>query len=102
MLERWKSATLRSQLVAIMMALLLVALAVTGAGALTLLRGYLEGQVDGKLQAAVSAAQSQRSISPIANPAVPTDYTVTLYYPGTAPDPIDDKGARPDIASHLR
>jgi two-component system OmpR family sensor kinase len=98
-LERWKSATLRSQLMAIMMALLLVALAVTGAVALTLLRGYLEGQVDDKLRAAVVAAQSQRSISPIANPAVPTDYTVTLFYPGTRPDPIDEKDARPDIAS---
>ncbi|APX01350.1 sensor histidine kinase [Arthrobacter sp. QXT-31] len=99
MLERWKSANLRSQLVAIMMALLLVALAVTGTGALTLLRGYLEGQVDDKLGAAVDAAQRQRSISPIANPAVPTDYTVTLYYPGAEASDLDDKDARPAIAS---
>ena len=82
-----------------MMALLLVALAVTGTGALTLLRGYLEGQLDDKLGAAVDAAQRQRSISPIANPVVPTDYTVTLYYPGAGPTPIDDKDDRPDIAS---
>ena len=95
--ERWKSANLRSQLVAIMMALLLVALAVTGTGALTLLRGFLEGQVDDKLGAAVSAAQRQRSISPIANPVVPTDYTVTLYYPGAAASDLDQKDNRPAI-----
>jgi two-component system, OmpR family, sensor kinase len=98
-LERWKSANLRSQLVAIMMALLLVALAVTGTGALTLLRGLLEGQVDDKLGAAVTVAQRQRSISPIANPVVPTDYTVTLYYPGAEASDLDDKDARPAIAS---
>jgi two-component system OmpR family sensor kinase len=83
-LERWKSANLRSQLVAIMMALLLVALAVTGAGTLTLLRGYLEGQVDGKLKAAVASIQEERSFSQliVPNPVVPTDYSVVVYYPG--------------------
>jgi two-component system, OmpR family, sensor kinase len=83
-LERWKSANLRSQLVAIMMALLLVALAVTGAGTLTLLRTYLEGQVDDKLGAAVDSIQEQRSFSQliVPNPVVPTDYSVVVYYPG--------------------
>ncbi len=66
------------------MALMLVALAVTGAGTLTLLRTYLEGQVDDKLQAAVQSAEQQRSFSQLhcAEPVVPTDYSVTVYYPG--------------------
>ncbi|MEN8583783.1 HAMP domain-containing sensor histidine kinase [Burkholderia sp. RS01] len=100
MLERWKSATLRSQLVAIMMALMLVALAVTGAGTLTLLRSYLEGQVDDKLKAAVESAEQERSFSQIAMPntSVPTDYSVVVYYPG-APGRVlgDSKDPRPDI-----
>ena len=99
MLERWKSATLRSQLVAIMMALMLVALAVTGAGTLTLLRSYLEGQVDDKLRAAVESAQRQRSFNQliVPNPVVPTDYTVTIYYPGATGSNLDGKSNRPDI-----
>ena len=58
MLHRWKSASLRSQLVAIMMALMLVALAVTGSGTLTLLHSYLQGQVDDKLKVAVNSVGS--------------------------------------------
>jgi two-component system, OmpR family, sensor kinase len=100
LLERWKSATLRSQLVAIMMALMLVALAVTGVGTLTLLRSFLEGQVDDKLRAAVESAEQQRSFSQliVPNPVVPTDYTVTVYYPGAEGRNLDGKTQhRPDI-----
>ena len=65
MLQRWKSASLRSQLVAIIMALLIVALTATGAGTLALLNSYLQGQVDDKLNAAVELASKQRSFTPL-------------------------------------
>ena len=82
-----------------MMALMLVALAVTGAGTLTLLRSYLEGQVDDKLRAAVESAQRQRSFNQliVPNPVVPTDYTVTIHYPGATGSNLDGKSNRPDI-----
>ena len=83
MLQRWKSASLRSQLVAIIMALLIVALTATGTGTLTLLHSYLVGQVDNKLYAAVSIAGKQRSFTPLQAPSpVPTDYSLTLFTPG--------------------
>ncbi|WP_426998323.1 ATP-binding protein [Pseudarthrobacter sp. N5] len=84
MLKRWKSASLRSQLVAIMMALLLVALAVTGTGTLTLVHSFLQGQVDDKLRAAVDLAHQQQSFSQLQAPnsSVPTDYSLLLYSPG--------------------
>ncbi|BCW43737.1 HAMP domain-containing sensor histidine kinase [Arthrobacter sp. StoSoilB5] len=87
MLQRWKSASLRSQLVAIIMGLLLLALAATGAGTLTLVKSYLQGQVDDKLKAAVALAQDQQSFDKLSepNPAVPTDYSLTLYVPGLSP-----------------
>jgi two-component system OmpR family sensor kinase len=102
LLERWKSASLRSQLVAIIMALLIVALTVTGAGTLTLLHSYLQGQVDDKLNAAVELAHNQRSFTPLQapNPMVPTDYSLILYTPGEAPYPFGgDAENRPDISS---
>ncbi|WP_251044908.1 cell wall metabolism sensor histidine kinase WalK [Arthrobacter sp. ISL-5] len=85
-----------------MMALMLVALAVTGAGTLTLLRSYLEGQVDDKLKAAVESAEQERSFSQIATPntSVPTDYSVVVYYPGAAGRVLSDtRDPRPDIDS---
>ncbi|MDR6986158.1 two-component system OmpR family sensor kinase [Paenarthrobacter nitroguajacolicus] len=96
MLQRWKSASLRSQLVAIIMGLLLLALAATGAGTLTLVKSYLQGQVDDKLKAAVALAQDQQSFVKLSQPnptapndsAVPTDYSLTLYVPGLDPYPF--------------
>ncbi len=87
MLQRWKSASLRSQLVAMIMALLIVALTATGAGTLTLLHSYLQGQVDQKLYAAVALASKQRSFTPLQSPGptVPTDYSLILYTPGEQP-----------------
>src|SRR5206468_1758852 len=77
----------RTQLVAIMMGLLLVALTATGAGTLTLVRSFLQGQVDDKLKAAVELARKQQSFDKLQepNPAVPTDYSSTLYTPGLPP-----------------
>lgn len=103
MLQRWKSASLRSQLVAIIMALLIVALTATGAATLTLLHSYLVGQVDNKLHAAVSIASKQRSFTPLQVPnpmVIPTDYSLILYAPGEDPEPFGgDPNARPDISS---
>ncbi|YCK80984.1 HAMP domain-containing histidine kinase [Arthrobacter sp. D3-18] len=108
MLLRWKSASLRSQLVAIIMGLLLLALAATGAGTLTLVKSYLQGQVDDKLKAAVALAQDQQSFDRLAQPnpatptdsAVPTDYSLTLYVPGLEPYPFGgSQSDRPAIAN---
>ncbi|WP_267277843.1 sensor histidine kinase [Arthrobacter sp. CDRTa11] len=102
MLHRWKSASLRSQLVAMIMALLIVALTVTGAGTLTLLHSYLQGQVDDKLNAAVNLASQQRSFTQLQtpNPMVLTDYSLTLFTPGQDPIPFGgDPDNRPDIKS---
>ncbi|MFJ6538075.1 sensor histidine kinase [Paenarthrobacter sp. NPDC091711] len=108
MLQRWKSASLRSQLVAIIMGLLLLALTATGAGTLTLVKSYLQGQVDDKLKAAVALAQDQQSFDKLAQPnpstptdtAVPTDYSLTLYVPGLDPYPFGgSQNDRPAIAN---
>ncbi|MGY2743654.1 ATP-binding protein [Arthrobacter sp. UYCu723] len=100
MLHRWKSASLRSQLVAIMTALMLVALTATGAGTLTLLHSYLQGQVDDKLKAAVDSVRQQKSFSQLQeqNPNIPTDYSLMLFSPGLPPYPFGgDKESHPDI-----
>lgn len=102
MLHRWKAASLRSQLVAIMMALMLVALTATGAGTLTLLHSFLQGQVDDKLRAAVDSAQRQQSFSQLQeqNSNVPTDYSLMLVTPGLQPYVFGgDKEDHPDITS---
>jgi two-component system OmpR family sensor kinase len=102
LLHRWKAASLRSQLVAIMMALMLVALTATGAGTLTLLHSFLQGQVDDKLRAAVVSAQRQQSFTQLQdqNSNVPTDYSLMLLTPGLPPYVFGgDKEDRPGIAS---
>lgn len=102
MARRWRAASLRSQLVAIMMALMLVALTATGAGTLALLHSFLQGQVDDKLKAAVETARQQQSFSQLQDqtPNVPTDYSLMLFSPG---QPVyvfgGSKGARPAIGS---
>lgn len=70
-----------------MMGLLLVALTATGAGTLTLVRSFLQGQVDDKLKAAVELARKQQSFDKLQepNPAVPTDYSLMLYAQGLPP-----------------
>jgi two-component system OmpR family sensor kinase len=108
LLQRWKSASLRSQLVAIIMGLLLLALVATGSGTLTLVKSYLQGQVDDKLKAAVALAQDQQSFDKLSQPnpttpadsAVPTDYSLTLYVPGLDPYPFGgSQSDRPAIAN---
>lgn len=102
MLERWKAASLRSQLVAMIMALLIVALTTTGAGTLALLHSYLQGQVDEKLYAAVDLASKQRSFTQLQapNPMVPTDYSLILFTPGEDPQLFGgDPQEHPDIST---
>jgi len=88
--------------VAMIMALLIVALTVTGAGTLTLLHSYLQGQVDDKLYAAVELAGKQRSFTQLQtpNPPVPTDYSLILFVPGQEPYPFGgDAEKHPDISA---
>ncbi|HSN36960.1 MAG TPA: two-component sensor histidine kinase, partial [Arthrobacter sp.] len=102
LLQRWQSASLRSQLVAIMTALMLVALTATGAGTMTLLHSYLQGQVDDKLRAAVASVRQQQSFSQlqVQNESIPTDYSLILFTPGQPPVPFGgDKALHPDITS---
>ncbi|MGX1162305.1 two-component system OmpR family sensor kinase [Arthrobacter sp. SLBN-100] len=87
---------------AMIMALLIVALTVTGAGTLALLHSYLQGQVDDKLYAAVELAGKQRSFTQLQtpNPPVPTDYSLILFVPGQDPYPFGgDAEKHPDISS---
>lgn len=86
---------------AMIMALLIVALTITGAGTLALLHSYLQAQVDDKLYAAVDLARKQRSFTPLQAPnMVPTDYSLTLFAPGEEPYPFGgDAANRPDISS---
>lgn len=84
------------------MALLIIALTVTGAGTLTLLHSYLQGQMDQKLYAAVDLAGKQRSFTQLQapNPSVPTDYSLILFVPGEEPYPFGgDAEKHPDISS---
>lgn len=84
------------------MALLAVALTVTGVGTLTMLNTYLVDQVDQKLNTAVDLARSQRSFTQLQapNPVVPTDYSLLVFSPGQEPVPIGgDPNDRPAIAS---
>ncbi|WP_310060938.1 sensor histidine kinase [Arthrobacter ginsengisoli] len=102
MLHRWQSASLRSQLVAIMTALMLVALTATGAATLTLLHSNLQGQVDDKLRAAVASVRQQQSFSQLQdkNESIPTDYSLILFTPGQPPLPFGgDRELHPDITS---
>jgi two-component system, OmpR family, sensor kinase len=88
--------------VAMTMALLIIALTVTGAGTLTLLHSYLQGQMDQKLYAAVDLAGKQRSFTQLQapNPSVPTDYSLILFVPGEDPYPFGgDPEKHPDISS---
>ncbi len=86
---------------AIIMALLIVALTATGAGTLTLLQSYLQGQVDDKLNAAIELAHKQRSFTQLqapTDPRVPTDYSLILFTPGEDPYLFGgDPNNRPDI-----
>ena len=83
------------------MALLIVALTVTGAGTLTLLHSYLQAQVDDKLVAAVDLARKQRSFTQLQapNPMVPTEYSLILFVPGQDPYPFGSSDGGPDIDS---
>ncbi|QCP00564.1 HAMP domain-containing histidine kinase [Arthrobacter sp. 24S4-2] len=85
-----------------MMGLMLVALAVTGSGTLTLLHSYLQGQVDDKLKVAVNSVRQQQSFTQLQeqNPNIPTDYSLMLLRQGQPAVPFGgSKEWRPDIDS---
>jgi two-component system OmpR family sensor kinase len=104
-LTRWKTASLRSQLVAIMMVLLTAAIVFTSAGTLTQLHQFLVRQVDDKLIAASDYARANQNIDLLLatpNPALPTDYVLVLYTNSAPPRvyPVPNPTAvRPDVAS---
>ncbi|MGG5171725.1 sensor histidine kinase [Pseudarthrobacter sp. J1738] len=102
MFRRWKVASLRSQLIAIMMGLMLIALAVTGAVTLSLLRSYLQTQVDDRLTAAVSLAEKQGSFGQLTTGSTvgPTDYSVIILRSGEPPYYAGaSQAGHPNIAS---
>lgn len=105
MLTRWKTASLRTQLVAIMMVLLTAAIVFTSAGTLTQLHAFLVAQVDDKLVAASDYAQQNQNIDLLLttpNPELPTDYVLVLYTSGAPPRtyPVPDPNAvRPDVGA---
>src|SRR6478672_4608690 len=83
-----------------MMALMLVALTATGAGTLTLLHSFLQGQVDDKLRAAVESVRQQESFRQLqeTSSTVPTDYSLMLFSPGVKPWVFGgDKDSHPAI-----
>ncbi|MDQ4503190.1 HAMP domain-containing sensor histidine kinase [Sinomonas sp. ASV322] len=102
MLNRWKRASLRSQLVAIMMVLLTAAIVFTGAGTLTQLHTFLVSQVDSKLKDALDYTRQNQDINLLTtpNPFLPSDYTLVLYTAGSPPRiyaaPATTR-ARPDV-----
>ena len=84
-----------------MMALMLMALTATGAGTLTLLHSFLQGQVDDKLKAAIDSVNQQQSFRQllVPGPNVPTDYSLMLFIQGSPPVPFgsSDEESHPDI-----
>ncbi|WP_415856100.1 sensor histidine kinase [Sinomonas sp. G460-2] len=102
MLARWKKASLRSQLVAIMMVLLTAAIVFTSAGTLTQLHTFLVSQVDAKLLDASDYARQNQDIDLLTtrNPIMPSDYTLVLYTAGAPPRiyPVANSNeVRPDV-----
>jgi two-component system, OmpR family, sensor kinase len=82
--SRWAAVPLRARLVGILLALLIVALAVTGWGTQFVLKGYLVGQTDDRLAAAADAID--RRHGPPGKSGSPTDYYLLFTY---------DNGLRP-------
>ncbi|GAB3269739.1 HAMP domain-containing sensor histidine kinase [Sinomonas notoginsengisoli] len=102
MLAHWKRASLRTQLVAIMMVLLTGAIFLTAAVTVTQLRTYLVGQLDLRLTTASDFAKNNQDIDLLTNPnpIVPQDYVLVIYPQGASPSVYyapDDASGRPDI-----
>lgn len=104
MLALWKRASLRSQLVAIMMVLLTGAIFLMAAATVTQLKTYLVGQLDLRLTNASDYAKNNQDIDLLttANPLVPQDYVLVIYPQGGQPSVYytpDAAIGRPDIPS---
>ncbi|MDQ0261300.1 cell wall metabolism sensor histidine kinase WalK [Sinomonas atrocyanea] len=104
MLAAWKRASLRTQLVAIMMVLLTGAIFLTAAATVTQLRTYLVGQLDARLDNASEFARNNQDIDLLttANPMIPQDYVLVIYPQGGSPSfyySPDQSIGRPDIPS---
>ncbi|GAB4100603.1 HAMP domain-containing sensor histidine kinase [Sinomonas halotolerans] len=102
MLALWKGASLRTQLVVIMMVLLTGAILVTAGATLAQLRTTLVEQLDEKLLTASDFAKKNQDIGLLTdpNPLLPTEYHLILYTPGETPRTypgLDPAASRPDI-----
>lgn len=102
MLALWKRASLRSQLVAIMMVLLTGAIFLMAAATVTQLKTYLVGQLDLRLTNASDYAKNNQDIDLLTttNPLVPQDYVLVIYPQGGQPNVYytpDPAIGRPDI-----
>jgi two-component system OmpR family sensor kinase len=85
----WATVPLRTRLVGISVALLVIALVVTGWSVQFVLKGYLAGQVDHRL---VSTAKALDRPGPVGK-RWPSDYYVLfLYDSGATPDPYAPPG----------
>ena len=81
MLALWKGASLRSQLVVIMMVLLTGAIFLTAAATVTQLKTFLVSQLDDKLENAATFAQKNQDIALLTNPnpLLPNDFVLVIY-----------------------
>jgi two-component system OmpR family sensor kinase len=86
----WATVPLRARLVGILLALLIVALAITGWGTQYVLKGYLIGQRDDQLVAAANSLDDRDAPLPEPERGPPTDYYVLFTY---------DSGQQPEDAT---
>ncbi|MFI7586504.1 ATP-binding protein [Spongisporangium articulatum] len=88
--NRWSRLPLRARLVGIMVVLLFIALALTGAGTTFVLKRFLVGQVDQDLRddadRILTAAQSASGLG--GGPGLPSRYVVLIAREGQNPDLI--------------
>ena len=104
MLALWKGASLRSQLVVIMMVLLTGAIFLTAAATVTQLKTFLVSQLDDKLENAATFAQKNQDIALLTNPnpLLPNDFVLVVYSEdGSQPRiyaNVSNIPGRPDVA----
>ena len=101
MIKRWNAASLRSQLVAIIMLLMIVTVGITGLATVSLLRDGLIDRVDADLQSNARAVAAEiYSAEPQADGAVLRYYAAVLDRNGTklVANQSDDAEDIPDLA----
>ncbi|HVN13991.1 MAG TPA: HAMP domain-containing sensor histidine kinase [Kineosporiaceae bacterium] len=95
----WGGVPLRTRLVAILLAALIAALALTGYAVQAVLKGYLVGQIDDQLSGYYRlAAEQPRSVNGLirAGSTGPTTFATYVYFPGH-PELTLASAPRPDV-----